>query len=120
MNHYEFIPKGLLVSPTARRVYRVTAALSLAIYLSLPDIWIKGSIPGLNQLLFLAVVGMAITLVGMEVFLFRFDDSAAWKQILRFCLMLFVPLGPALYCYLVYSESTAVKGRICRNPEPDA
>ena len=52
---------------------------------------------------------MAVTMVGMEVFLFRFDDSSPWKQMMWFCVMLFVPLGPALYCFLVYSDSRAVK-----------
>lgn len=41
----------------------------------------------------------------MEYFLFRFDDSPALKQILWFVVMLFVPLGPALYCFVVYSRS---------------
>jgi hypothetical protein len=108
MNHYEFISKGMLVSPTARRIYRVAAALSLTIYLSLPAILMNGPAPFLKQLLFVGVVGMALTIVGMEVFLFRFDDSSDWKQMFWFCAMFFVPLGPALYCFLVYSGSGAV------------
>jgi hypothetical protein len=109
MNHYEFVPKRMLVSVSSRQTYRIAAALSLTIFLSLPAILINGPSALLKQVLFIGVVGMAITLVGMEFFLFRFDDSAAWKQILWFCAMLFVPLGPALYCFLVYSRSAAVE-----------
>jgi hypothetical protein len=109
MNHYEFISKGMLVSPTARRVYRIAAVLSLTMYVTLPAILINGPSPILRQILFVGVVGMAVTMVGMEVFLFRFDDSPAWKQMFWFCAMLFVPLGPALYCFVVYSGSRAVK-----------
>ena len=109
MNHYEFIHKGMLVSPTARRTYRVAAVLSLTIFFSLPAVRIYGPIPILKQLVFLGAAGIASTMVGMEVFLFRFDDSAAWKQILWFCLLLLIPIGPALYCFFVYSRSTAVK-----------
>jgi hypothetical protein len=109
MNHYEFISKGMLVSPTARRVYRIAAVLSLTIYVTLPVILINGPSAILRQILFVGVVGTAVTMVGMEVFLFRFDDSPAWKQLFWFCAMLFVPLGPALYCFLVYSGSKSVK-----------
>ena len=110
MNQYEFINKGMIVT----------------VYLSLPAIWMNGPTPVLKQLLFVGVVGMAITMVGMEVFLFRFDDSTAWKQILWFCVMLLPPLGPALYCYLVYSKSTAVKdaagstATVLTDPKPKA
>ena len=109
MNHYEFIHKGMLVSPPAPRIYRIAAVLSLTIYVTLPAILLNGPSTTLKQILFVGVVGMAVTMVGMEVFLFRFDDSAAWKQMFWFCAMLFVPLGPALYCFLVYSGSRSVK-----------
>jgi hypothetical protein len=58
---------------------------------------------------FLAVLGTALELVGMEYFLMRLDDSPALKQIFWFCALLFIPLGPALYCFLVYSRSDLVK-----------
>ena len=59
--------------------------------------------------MFLGVLATAIIIVGMEFFLFRFDDQAPWKQIVWFCLMVFLPLGPALYCFVVYSRSTVVQ-----------
>jgi hypothetical protein len=31
-----------------------------------------------------------------------------------FCAMIFFPLGPALYCFVVYSRSNAIK-KICQN-----
>jgi len=52
----------------------------------------------------------------MEYFLFRFDDSGALKQVFWFCVMLFAPLGPALYCFLVYSRSDMVKECADRTP----
>jgi hypothetical protein len=102
----------MLVSLTAHRVYRIAAVLSLTIYVTLPAILINGPSPILRQILFVGVVGMAVTMVGMEVFLFRFDHSPAWKQMFWFCAMLFVPLGPALYCFLVYSGSKSVKATL--------
>lgn len=109
MNHYEFINKEMLVSATARRGYRLAALASLTIFFSVPAIRMIGTSFLLKLLLFFGVVGTAVIVIGMETFLFRFDDSAAWKQILWFVLMLFAPLGPALYCFVVYSHSTAVQ-----------
>jgi hypothetical protein len=120
MNHYEFISKRMLVSPTARRVYRIAAVLSLTIYVTLPAILISGPSPIPRQILFVGVVGTAVTMVGMEVFLFRFDDSPAWKQMFWFCAMLFVPLGPSLYCLVVYSGSRAVKAASVETTESEA
>jgi hypothetical protein len=43
----------------------------------------------------------------MQYFLFRFDDSHPMKQIFWFCVILFPSLGPALFCFTVYSRSKA-------------
>jgi len=72
--------QGNCLAHTAHRVYRIAAVLSLTIYVTLPAILINGPSPILRQILFVGVVGMAVTMVGMEVFLFRFHDSPAWKQ----------------------------------------
>ena len=76
MVRYELINKELIVSPTARSVYRISAVVSLTLYFSLAWITINGPTPFLKQILFVGVVATAITVVGMETFLFRFDDSA--------------------------------------------
>jgi hypothetical protein len=107
MLKYELINKGWIVSHTARSVYRASAALSLLIF---PALWLaiegNGILgPFLRPLLFIGVLGMALTGLGMEYFLFRFDDSGALKQIFWFCVMIFAPIGPALYCLFVYSRS---------------
>jgi len=47
-------------------------------------------------------------MIAMEYFLFGFDDSSALKKMFWFCVMLLPPLGPALYCFLVYSRSKVV------------
>jgi hypothetical protein len=82
MNHYQYFSKEWIVSETARRIYRAAAVVSLTIYVTLVALIVYGPIPLLKQLLFVGVLATAINATGMEFFLFRFDDSAAWKQIL--------------------------------------
>ena len=108
MDHYQHFSKEWIVSPTARRVYRVAAVVSMTLYVSLAALIVYGPIPALKQFLFVGVLAAAINGTGMEFFLFRFDDSPAWKQILWFCALIFIPIGPALYCFLVYSRSKVV------------
>jgi hypothetical protein len=112
MIKYEYVNKELIVSPAARRVYRTAAVVSLTIYFTLAATVVSGPTPLLKQLLFVGVLATAIIMVGMEFFLFRFDDSRVWMQMFWFCALLFVPLGPALYCCLVYSRSKVVLNAI--------
>jgi hypothetical protein len=112
MLKYDFISEEWIVSRTAGRVYRLAAILSLALFLILVAL-IAGEIPRilgpvLKPLLLAGIVGAAITVVGMEFFLFRFDDSHPLKQIFWFCVMIFVSLGLALCCLMVYSRSKAL------------
>jgi hypothetical protein len=111
MLRYELINKEWIVSRTARGVYRASATLSMLLF---PVLWFAiegdGTLgPVLRPLLFIGVLGMALTGLGMEYFLFRFDSSAPLKQIFWFCVMIFAPIGPALYCFLVYSRSDILK-----------
>jgi hypothetical protein len=117
LNHYQHFSKEWIVSPTARRVYRVAAVVSLTLYVSLAALIAYGPIPAITQFLFVGVLATAINGTGMELFLFRFDDSAAWKQILWFCAMFLIPLGPALYCFLVYSRSKVVLRTVARSDD---
>jgi len=111
MLRYEYINKEWIVSSAARRVYRTAAVTSLALYPVAVALMVREIprilVPALRPLLLASIIGAGITVVGMEFFLFRFDDSHALKQILWFGAMLFIPLGPALYCFLVYSRSKA-------------
>ena len=117
MLRYDYIPRDWIVSPVARRVYRVSAGVSVAFFLSWMALVVKGAISGipdalmpvLKPLVLLGVLGAGITLVGMEFFLIRFDDSHLLKQIFWFFAMLFPILGPALYCFFVYSRSGTVR-----------
>lgn len=114
MLRYELLNKEWIVSPTAGRVYRSTAALSFAFLLFLVAIQlpfgILGAIrPMLKPLLLIGILATAITLMGMEYFLIRFDDSHRLMQVVWFVALLFAPLGPALYCYIVYSRSEVLK-----------
>ena len=111
---YDYINKEWIVSPTARRVYRSAAGLSLAFLLFLVAIQLPLGILGavrpiLKLLVLIGVVSSAIIAVGMEYFLLRFDESHPLKQVFWFVAMLFVPLGPALNCLIVYSRSGVLK-----------
>lgn len=114
MQSYEYINKKWIVSPVARRVYRISASLSVALFFGLWVVLFQGAIadtsaPFARLLLFVGALGAGITFVGMEYFLFRFDDSHPLKQIVWFCVMLFPLLSAALYCFLAYSRSNALK-----------
>jgi len=96
------------------RGYRLSATLSVALFFGL---WIAatGGIPEsivrvARPLFFAGALTAGITFVGMEYFLFRFDDSRPLKQVLWFGGMLFPLLGPALYCFIVYSRSHILNG----------
>ena len=109
-----YINEEWIVSQTARRIYRVAAALSLALFFFLVVVRFKGAIPDtlvpvLKLPLLAGVLGAAITMVAMEYFLFGFDNSSAMKKVFWFCVMLLPPLGPSLYCFMVYSHSDVVK-----------
>ncbi|MFZ0277895.1 MAG: hypothetical protein WA254_03385 [Candidatus Sulfotelmatobacter sp.] len=114
MLRYDFINKEWIVSRAARRIYRTAAVTSLALYPIMVALRVSEVprilVPALRPVLLASIIGAGVTLVGMEFFLFRFDDSHALKQIFWFGAMLFIPLGPALYCLLVYSRSKAFAG----------
>ena len=113
---YDFINREWIVSPTACRVYRLGAWLSIMLF----GIWwyaLTQGIPPMYaptaRILVLAgVIGAGTVFVGMEYFLFRFDESHPLKQIAWFCVMLLPLLGPAFYCFLVYSRSKVVKNSL--------
>jgi hypothetical protein len=114
MLSYYYINKEWMISATARRVYRVAAYLSLALFLLL--IFLRSAhapeniFPLLRFLLLVGVVGAATTFVGMEYFLFGFDTSAAINKVFWFCVLMVPLLGPALYCFFVYSRSKVIQG----------
>jgi hypothetical protein len=113
MLKYDYINREWIVSGTASRVYRSCAYLSIMLFIVWSYIIVEGVPPHYAQfarLLILAgVFGAGTTFVGMEYFLFRFDQSHPLKQILWFVVMLFPLLGPALYCLVVYSHSKVVR-----------
>jgi hypothetical protein len=116
MFRYYYINRGWIVSRAARRVYRVAASLSLALFFVLLEVRLTEAIPGalvpvLKTIILAGVLGCATTMVAMEYFLFGFDDSSAMKKVFWFCVMLLPPLGPALYCFLVYSRSKLVNAQ---------
>ena len=108
MDRYEYLNREWIVSSKARKVYRTSAALSLMLFLLLMVLRFAGHVPFARELLFIAILCSVLTSAAMEYFLFRFDDSHALKQVLWFILMLFVPVGPSLYCLIVYSRSRLI------------
>ncbi len=65
--------------------------------------------PFARPLLFLCVFGTALTFVGMEVFLFQFDNSKVLKQVVWFGIMLIPLIGAPLYYFLVYLRSDILR-----------
>ena len=121
MLNYEHIHRERIVSATAYRVYRLSAYLSIMLLFVWSYIIVEGvaaAFTSLARLLIVAgVVGAGTVFVGMQYFLFRFDDSHPLKQIVWFVVMLLPLLGPALYCLVVYSRLKVVRDTL---PAPDA
>lgn len=116
MLKYELISPKLIISNTAYRVYRVSASVSIFLFLPFCVILSQTSVarvitPFAQLLFFVFALSVACTFVGMEVFLFRFDKSPAWKQVFWFCVLLLPLFGPAAYCFFVYSRSDVFKAR---------
>jgi hypothetical protein len=106
-----YINKEWIMSATARRIYRISAIVSLALPIILFMMLYSGEfspgwVPLLRNLTPLCIVAAAITIVAMEYFLFGFDRSSETKKVFWFCLMLVPLLGSALYCLTVYSRAT--------------
>src|SRR6267142_2449707 len=113
MLRYYFINREWIMSSTARCIYRTAAVLSMGLFVGLCLLPLSGGIvldsPAVNFLLFIGVVGAAITVVAMEYFLFGFDRSPEWKKVCWFCIMVLPLIGPALYGFIVYSRADMVK-----------
>jgi hypothetical protein len=79
MLRYEYINREWIVSPTARKIYRISAGVSLALLVLWWVSIFEGISPQITPIVrpiaFAGVLGAGITLVGMEYFLFRFDAS---------------------------------------------
>jgi len=110
---YHLIDKKMMVSPSARRTYRVAAIFGLVFFFGLMAFAIYGIPPIvqpiLRPLVFVGALCYATAMTGMEVFLFRFDNSHPLKQMFWFCMLIIPFFGVALYCFVVYSNSDAVK-----------
>ena len=109
-----YINREWMVSTTARRIYRAAALASLLFFFAWTALLTGAQVPGvllpaLKPILLLGVIATATTVVAMEYFLFAFDTSPAWKRLIWFCVNLFVPLGAAVYCLLVYCRSEVFK-----------
>ena len=107
-----YINKEWMLSRRARAVYRTAAGLSVMLFILIAYLSIgsvaEGAAPVVRAMMLVGILGAAITIVAMEYFWFGFDKSSAIKKVLWFCVLLFPPLGPALYCFFVYSRSPLV------------
>jgi hypothetical protein len=127
--HY-LINREFIVSETASRVYRAAATLSVSLFyfivliiaMHVAGARIPGvALPIVKLLLFVGVMGAAVTMVGMEYFLFDFDRSSANRRVFWFAVMLLPLLGAPLYCFRVYSRSEVVNSSLSHseaNPAP--
>lgn len=111
-----YINREWLLSPTARRLYQASASMTLILFLTLMSLNLiapipEGLLPLLRLLLLLGVLGTAITVIGMEYFLFAFDTSSPYAKVFWFCAMLVPLLGPPLYCFIVYSRAEPFRNR---------
>ena len=114
MIRFDLIKKEWIVSRTARRIYRASALVSVALFVGLVALGVNGGFlhtlaPIGRPLLFIGALGTGITVVGMEIFLFRMDDFHPVKQVFWFCVMVFPLVGAPLYCFVVYSRSPQVR-----------
>jgi hypothetical protein len=114
-----YINKEWIVSAVARYVYRLAAIMSVALFFGwFVALWVGGIPPALAPLarlfLLIGVLGAAVTITGMEYFLFGFDRSSAWKKTFWFCVMMFPLLGPAMYCFFVYLRSEVHKASVAK------
>ncbi len=113
MLKYDYIPRTLLISRTARRVYRTTAVFSWVLAgIILFDSFLPNSpdtswmVPMMRLLVLLGILGAGITLVAMEFFFFALSDSSSMlANLFWFVVLALVPVGPSIYCFAVYSRS---------------
>jgi hypothetical protein len=116
MLKYDYINKEWIVSPVARRIYLVSAIISLLFFIGISAAVVQGGLPEIDPAIARTVVligalGAGITSVGMLYFLVRFDDSHPLKQVFWFCFMLLPLLGAPLYCFIVYCRSPILEPR---------
>ena len=116
MLRYYYINKEWMLSMTARRVYRLSASLSLMLFVLMWPLRMHLAIPAvviplLRPLLLAGVLGAATTMVAMEYFFFGFDNTPIWKKVFWFFVLLLPPLGPPIYCFAVYSKSNVLMTR---------
>jgi hypothetical protein len=106
----QYIPRAFFLTLAARRVYRISAILSVLLFFGWVQLFVFGVSPGSQPLvrpfLFIGALAAGITYVGMQFYLLCFDNSHPLKQIVWFCVMLVPFLGSALYCLVVYSRFT--------------
>lgn len=107
-----YINREWMVSQTARRVYRASAALALVFVVLISMHLFRAEIldeqliaPLVGPALLLGMLGSGIVMVAMEYFYFAFDDLSSWRKAVWFFILCFIPIGAVLYCYAVYSRS---------------
>ena len=111
---YFAIDRRLIVSAAACRFHRLAAWISLIVTAGIlagcftpgTPAWLGPFAP---PLLMTGILAYVSNVSAMEVFLFRFDETGAVKQIFWFLVTLVPLLGAPVYCLVAYSRSNAVK-----------
>jgi hypothetical protein len=113
------ITQGWIVSRVASRIYLVCALLAIALFGTLVAAFAAGAVSGIRSLadvplaesvvrvlIFPEVCGAALLTVAMWYFWFTFDRSTWAKKAFWFLPLYFLlPIGPALYYFVVYLRS---------------
>ncbi len=126
------ISKQWIVSITARRLYTLTSAFSLAFGVFLIAMQAVGGgsaeritessslVLLLRAVVLIGVVATATLWVAMWYFWFGFDDSHLLKKALWFLLLWFAFPSPALYCLMVYRRSKIFASEISQSLKGDS
>jgi len=102
-------------------MYRFCAIFSLTLFLVLFLFPYLDEIPkallALVKLAFVAsLLATAVTLIAMEYFFFSFYEASTPKMIFWFLVLGLLVIGPALFCFTVYSK-TPIPPK--REPDPN-
>lgn len=115
------VSRGWLLSETARRIYFVSALLTLALMATLLGVRMAMAAAGtraltpsassiVRMLLFPEIAGEAVLWVGMWYFWFGFDRSRYLKRAVWFVLLfLLAPFGTIFYYFLVYRRGISAE-----------
>ena len=103
-----YINKEWIVSTTARRVYLLSTILNIFLFIlvySIPAEMSETLSSVVGLVVFICALGAATTYVSMFFHFVLFKDSSMPKALLCALAIMFFPIGPPFYFFLVYWRS---------------